>query len=164
MYKAFFHLRSNPFEIPNPHFLFPTLRHSEALANLSYAIRACKGLVVLTGEAGTGKTLLVRCLLEKLAQHCVRYIYVFNPLLGPKGFLRYVAVSLGLQGEWKDKSELLIRLHEYLIWLHGEALATVLVVDEAHLLSREVLEEIRLLSNLETYRNKAPANLPGWAA
>ena len=153
MYEAFFRLERDPFEIsPDPYFLYPTGRHNEALANLYFAIRAPKGFVVLTGEVGTGKTLLVRCLLEKLEKNRVPYAYVFNTRLSSQEFLRYLAAELGLPGEWKGKSDLLLRLREFLMRRHNQGRTTVLVVDEAHLLRRGVLEEIRLLTNLETSR------------
>lgn len=155
MYKSFFSLERSPFEIsPDPRFLYPTGRHYEALANLYYAIRERKGFVVLTGEVGTGKTLLVRCLLEKLVKQRVKYAYVFNPALTPVELLRYVAADLGLRIDWKDKSDLLLGLFRFLIRQNEEGLTTVLVIDEAHVLSNDVLEEARLLNNLETSRGK----------
>jgi general secretion pathway protein A len=155
VYKAFFGLDRNPFEVsPDPAFLYPTPRHYEALANLYYVIRERKGFVVLTGEVGTGKTLLVRCLLHKLEKQGVKYAYIFNPTLTPVEFLRYVASDLTLQIEWKDKSDLLFGLYRFLIRRNEEGMTTVLVMDEAHLLSPEVLEESRLLNNLETPRGK----------
>jgi len=155
MYKAFFSLRRNPFEItPDPAFLFPTRRHNEALAALYYGVRRHKGFVVMTGEVGTGKTLLVRCLLQLLAHSDVAYAYVFNSRLSTLEFLQYVVGDLGLTGSGKNKSELLLELGSYLVARHQKKLTTVLVVDEAHHLSAEVLEEIRLLTNLETTREK----------
>lgn len=155
MYRAFFGLHHSPFDIsPDPGFLYPTTQHYEALANLYYAIRERKGFVILTGEVGTGKTLLVRCLFQKLEKEGVKYAYVFSPALTPVEFLRYVAADLGLHIDWKDKSDLLLGLSRFLIRRHDEGMTTVLVVDEAHLLSREVLEESRLLNNLETNRGK----------
>lgn len=155
MYNAFFGLKRNPFDIsPDPSFLYPTRRHYEALASLYYGIRARKGFVVLSGEVGTGKTMLVRCLLEKLEKNRVACAYVFNTRLSPSGFLRYIVGDLGLPGEYKGKSDLLLRLHEFLIQRHSQEQTTVLVVDEAHLLRRDVLEEIRLLTNLETNHAK----------
>lgn len=155
MYKTFFGLKRNPFDLsPDPYFLYPTHRHYEALASLYYGIRARKGFVVLTGEVGTGKTMVVRCLLEKLEKNQVHSAYVFNTRLSPRGFLRYLAGDLGLPSNWKGKSELLLRLNEFLIRRHSQGHTTVLVVDEAHLLRRDVLEEIRLLTNLETNRDK----------
>ena len=155
MYKAFFRLKRSPFELsPDPQFLYPTVRHFEALANLYYGIRARKGFVVLTGEVGTGKTMVTRCLLEKLDKNRVHYAYVFNTLLSPWEFLRYLAGDLGLPGTYKGKSQLLLRLNEFLIRRHSQGQTTVLIVDEAHLLRPDVLEEIRLLTNLETSREK----------
>jgi general secretion pathway protein A len=155
MYKQFYNLRRNPFEItPDPSFLFPTRRHNEALAALYYGVRRHKGFVVMTGEVGTGKTLLVRCLLELLNRSSVAYAYVFNSLLSPVEFLQYIAGDFGLPAAGKNKSELLLLLGNYLIERHQKKLTTVLVVDEAHHLSAEVLEEVRLLTNLETAQEK----------
>jgi general secretion pathway protein A len=155
MYKSFYSLKRNPFEItPDPSFLFPTRRHNEALAALYYGVRRHKGFVVMTGEVGTGKTLLVRCLLELLNRRNVSYAYVFNSLLTPLEFLQYIAGDFGLSAGGKTKSELLLDLSAYLIARHQKRLTTVLVIDEAHHLSVEVLEEIRLLTNLETAQEK----------
>jgi general secretion pathway protein A len=155
MYKAFYNLKRNPFEIsPDPSFLFPTRRHNEALAALYYGVRRRKGFVVMTGEVGTGKTLLVRCLLQLLNRNDVSYAYIFNSRLSPLEFLQYVAGDFGLPASGKNKSELLMELSNYLIARHLKKLTTVLVVDEAHHVSTEVLEEIRLLTNLETTQEK----------
>jgi len=156
MYKAFYNLKRNPFEItPDPAFLFPTKRHNEALAALYYGVRRRKGFVVLTGEVGTGKTLLLRCLLQLLKQNNdVAYAYVFNGKLSPVEFLQYVAGDLGLPAAGKNKSELLLQLAQYVISRSQKQLTTVLVVDEAHHLSVDILEEIRLLTNLETPKEK----------
>src|SRR4051794_33486876 len=97
MYKAFYNRQRNPFEItPDPLFLFGTKRHNEALVALYYGVRKRKGFVVLTGEVGTGKTLLVRCLLQLLNRKDVSYAYVFNSLLQPLEFLQYIAGDFGL--------------------------------------------------------------------
>jgi len=155
MYKAFYYLARNPFEItPDPAFLFPTRRHNEALAALYYGIGQRKGFVVLTGEVGTGKTLLVRCLLEHLKNNDIAYAYVFDPCLSPLEFLQFITGDFGLPSTGKNKSDILHSLGTYLIERHQRKLATVLVVDEAHLLSPDVLEEIRLLTNLETSQAK----------
>jgi general secretion pathway protein A len=155
MYKAFYNLQRNPFEIsPDPSFLFPTRRHNEALAALYYGVRRHKGFVVMTGEVGTGKTLLVRCLLQLLNRNDVSYAYVFNSILSPVEFLQYIAADFGLRASGKNKSELLWELHNYLITRYQKKQTTVLVVDEAHHVSAEVLEEIRLLTNLETAQEK----------
>jgi general secretion pathway protein A len=156
MYKAFYGLKRNPFEItPDPSFLFPTGRHNEALAALYYGVRRHKGFVVLTGEVGTGKTLLLRCLLQALKKSKdVAYAYVFNGRLSPIEFLQYIVSDLGLPGTSKNKGELLLQIAHYVVARSQKRLTTVLVVDEAHHLSTEILEEIRLLTNLETEDEK----------
>jgi general secretion pathway protein A len=155
MYKQFFSLKRNPFEItPDPAFLFPTTRHNEALATLYYGVRKHKGFVVLTGEVGTGKTLMVRCLLQLLKNSDVGYAYVFNSILSSLEFLQYIGSELGLSTSGKNKSDLLHALGGHLLDRHGNRLTTVLVVDEAHHLSAEVLEEVRLLTNLESNQSK----------
>ena len=156
MYKAFFNLIREPFEItPDPSFLFPTKRHNEALAALYYGVRRRKGFVVLTGEVGTGKTLLLRCLLQLLKKNDdVTYAYVFNGLMSSVEFLQYIAGDFELPAANKNKSELLLQLYRHVIERNRKGLTTVLVVDEAHQLSPEILEEIRLLTNLETAETK----------
>lgn len=155
MYKRFYNLQKNPFEItPDPSFLFTTKGHNEALATLYYGVRRRKGFVVLTGEVGTGKTLLIRSLLQTLRLGDVNYAYVFNSRLGPIEFLQYIAGDFRLPISSKSKSELLLELSTFVISRFKKGLTTVLVVDEAHHLSEEVLEEIRLLTNLETAEEK----------
>ncbi len=155
MYKEYFQLKRNPFEItPDPSFLFPTRRHNEALAALYYGVERRKGFVVLTGEVGTGKTLLVRCLLQLLHKSNIAYAYVFNSRLDGIEFLRYIAADLGLPAAGKSKGELLLLLTNFLVGRYEKKQTTVLVVDEAHHCSAEVLEEIRLLTNLETSQDK----------
>jgi general secretion pathway protein A len=155
VYKAFYKLRLNPFEItPDPSFLFSTSRHNEALASLYYGVRARKGFVVLTGEVGTGKTLLVRCVLELLRRTGVAFAYVFNPSLSALEFIRYIAGDFGLPVAGKAKDEIILSLSAFLVDRHQRKLATLLVVDEAHHLSPELLEEVRLLTNLETTQQK----------
>lgn len=155
MYKRFYGLQKNPFEItPDPSFLFTTKGHNEALATLYYGVRRRKGFVVLTGEVGTGKTLLIRSLLQLLKLGDVHYAYVFNPRLGPVEFLQYIAGDFRLPISSKTKSELLLELSSFVISRYKKGLTTVLVADEAHHLSEEVLEEIRLLTNLETSEEK----------
>jgi general secretion pathway protein A len=156
MYKAFYHLTRNPFEItPDPSFLFATERHNEALAALYYAVRWRKGFVVLTGEVGTGKTLLLRCLLQLLEESKdVKYAYLFNSRLSPMEFLQYIVNDFGLPTVGKNKGELLFELCDYVVKRGLRNLTTVLIVDEAHHLSAEALEEVRLLTNLETAQTK----------
>jgi type II secretory pathway predicted ATPase ExeA len=155
VYKRFYNLQKNPFEItPDPAFLFTTKGHNEALSTLYYGVRRRKGFVVLTGEVGTGKTLLIRSLLQLLKLGDVNYAYVFNPRLGPIEFLQYVAGDFRLPVSSKTKSELLLELSAFVISRYKKGLTTVLIVDEAHHLSEEVLEEVRLLTNLETTEEK----------
>jgi len=155
MYKTFYNLKRNPFEItPDPSFLFATKKHNEALAALYYGVRRRKGFVVLTGEVGTGKTLLVRCLLQILTRANVAFAYVFNSRLSPMEFLQYIVADFGLPAAGKTKSELLLSLADFVIARSQKGRTTVLIVDEAHHLNSEVLEEIRLLTNLESPQEK----------
>jgi general secretion pathway protein A len=155
MYKSFYNLQRNPFEItPDPLFLFPTARHNEALASLYYGVTTHRGFVVLTGEVGTGKTLILRSLLGLLQRRDVAFALVFNPTLAPLEFLRYIALDFGLPVTGKAKDELIHVLNGFLLQRHQKGLTTILVVDEAHHLSPEILEEIRLLTNLETSQQK----------
>jgi general secretion pathway protein A len=155
MYKRFYNLQRNPFEItPDPSFLFPTTRHNEALASLYYGVTAHRGFVVLTGEVGTGKTLILRSLLGLLQRRDVAFALIFNPTLSPLEFMRYIARDFGLPVGDKAKDELIHVLNGFLLQRHQKGLTTILVVDEAHHLSAEILEEIRLLTNLETSQQK----------
>ena len=156
MYKAFFNLTRNPFELtPDPSFLFSTKRHNEALAALYYGVRQHKGFVVVTGEVGTGKTLLLRCLLGLLQQsRDIAYAYLFNSRLSPTEFLQYIVADFGLSAAGKNKTELLLELGHFLVSRGSQKMTTVLIVDEAHHLSPEILEEVRLLTNLETAEDK----------
>jgi len=154
MYRTFFGLTRSPFEIsPDPFFYYGSAKHNEALAAIYYGIRARKGFVVVTGEVGTGKTLLIRRIQDALDREHVAFAYIFNPLLGPDDFLKYILGDLDLAVP-KTKGEALLALNEFLIGRHKKGLTTVLIVDEAQHLSAEVLEEIRLLTNLETTREK----------
>jgi general secretion pathway protein A len=155
MYNAFFHLVQSPFEIsPDPSLFYATAQHQEALAGLYYGIKAAKGFMVLTGDAGTGKTMVVRCLQDLLDKSRVAYAYVFNPRLSSQQFLSYVAEDLGLSPHPTTKSDLLIGLSRLLIERHRRGVMTMLVVEEAQHLTPVVLEEIRLLTNLETTKGK----------
>ncbi|MGC2107946.1 MAG: AAA family ATPase [Candidatus Korobacteraceae bacterium] len=155
MYKQYFGLARNPFEIsPDPFFYHPTPRHNEALANLHYGVGRRKGFIVITGEVGTGKTLLVRCLLSELRKNNVAFGYVFNPLLPVVEFFQYIMADLGLPYAGRTKTEMLLDLNRFLIQRHARGLITALVVDEAQALRNELLEEIRLLTNLETSQQK----------
>jgi general secretion pathway protein A len=156
MYKNFFNLARTPFDLtPDPAFLFPTKRHNEALAALYYGVRQHKGFVVVTGEVGTGKTLLLRCLLKLLKQsQDVAYAYLFNSRLSSMEFLQYILSDFGLASSGKNKGELLLDLSRFLVSRGTKKLTTVLILDEAHHLSADILEEVRLLTNLETAEDK----------
>ena len=119
MYKSFYNLQRNPFEItPDPSFLFPTKRHNEALASLYYGVTAHRGFVVLTGEVGTGKTLILRSLLGLLQRRDVAFALIFNPTLSPLEFMRYIAGDFGLPVAGKAKDELIHGLNGFLFQLH----------------------------------------------
>ena len=155
MYKKFYGLTRNPFEIsPDPFFFCATPHHNEALAILSYGVLRRKGFVVVTGEVGTGKTLLVRCLLDALSRNQVAFAFVYNPMLSVSDFLAHVLTDLGLPTTARPKSEMLSRLNNYLLERSRRGGITALVIDEAQLLSWELMEEIRLLTNLETSQHK----------
>jgi general secretion pathway protein A len=156
MYKAFFTIARNPFELtPDPTCFVPTRRHNEALAALYYGVRRHKGFVVVTGEAGTGKTMLLRCLLRMLKESKdISYAYLFNGRLSSTEFLQYILSDFGLSAFDKNKGELLVELGKFLVSQDLKRMTTVLIVDEAHHLSADILEEVRLLSNLETSEDK----------
>ena len=139
MYKQYFGLTRNPFEIsPDPFFYHPTPRHNEALANLHYGVGRRKGFIVITGEVGTGKTLLVRCLLSELRKNNIAFGYVFNPLLPVVEFFQYIMADFGLPYSGRTKTEMLLDLNRFLIQRHARGLITALVVDEAQALRTRI--------------------------
>lgn len=155
MYKEHFNLSRNAFEIsPDPGFFFPTARHNEALANLLYGIQRRKGLVVMTGEPGTGKTLLLRCVLDVLGGLRIASAYIFNPRLSCIEFLERLLRDLNISAGTSGKSELLHQLEDYVAARQRAGSTTVLVVDEGQLLTSDLLEELRLMGNLETAQEK----------
>lgn len=156
MYRAHFGLARSPFELtPDPTCFVATRRHNEALAALYYGVRWHKGFVVVTGEVGTGKTMLLRCLLNLLKDSPdIAYAYLFNNRLSPTEFLEYILSDLGLNVAGRNKSEMLFEFGKYLINRGENQQTTVLVIDEAHALTDDLLEEVRLLSNLETTDTK----------
>lgn len=148
MYTEFYGLKELPFALtPDPRFIYFTPSHTEVMANLHYGIESGKGLIVVTGEVGTGKTTILRWILQRL-DRTVLVAYVFNPRLTVPEFYQHIAHLFDVQ-QWETKSELLIALGRTLETRHARGLRTVLIVDEAQGLSPYVLEEIRLLSNFE---------------
>ncbi len=155
MYKEFFGLRANPFNVnPDPRYLFLTRHTEEALACLTYGIQSRKGFVLLTGEVGTGKTTLINKLLEWLRLQQVATAFIFNSRLNVPQFLDYMMADFGVVCDSKSKSQILLRLYNWLLDRYRAGETAVLIVDEAQNLSDEVLEEIRLLTNLETFTEK----------
>lgn len=154
MYTAFYGLKAKPFEItPDPKFLFHSESHREALAHLTYAVREKKGFTVITGEVGTGKTTLVQTLLSRLNGN-TRTAYLFNPKLGSTDFIHYICEDFGLKGQKRSKGQYLTQLHNYLLERYAQNENVVLIIDEAHTLDPKLLEEVRLLTNLETPKSK----------
>ncbi len=154
MYCEHFGLLRPPFEMtPDPSFLFLGEAHREGLATLVYGVRAGKGFVMLTGEVGTGKTTLLHALLSQLDSQ-TRSAFIFNPKLDPLDFFRVLFEELDVAARGRSKGEYLLQLNEFLIERLTRGEKTLLIVDEAQNLSTEMLEEIRLLSNLETPRSK----------
>ena len=155
MYKEFYGLRANPFNVnPDPRYLFLTRHTEEALACLTYGIQSRKGFVLLTGEVGTGKTTLINKLLEWLRLQQVATAFIFNSRLNTPQFLDYMMADFGIPCDSKAKSQILLRLYNWLLDRYRAGETAVLIVDEAQNLSEEVLEEIRMLTNLETFTEK----------
>jgi general secretion pathway protein A len=153
MYKQFYGLRDIPFSLaPDPKYLFRTDSLLEVFANLQYGIENGKGIVVVTGEVGTGKTTILRSMLQSL-DRSVLAAYIFNPLLSTSEFFDLLAGEFRMRPQ-QSKAAMLRLLGNVLMARHSQGLRTVLVVDEAHLLPRHLLEEIRLLLNFETNREK----------
>lgn len=149
MYAEFYGLKELPFALtPDPRFIYFTPSHTEVMANLHYGIESGKGLVVVTGEVGTGKTTILRWMMQRL-DRTVLVAYIFNPRLSVTEFYQHVATLLDVR-KWETKPELLLELGKALESRHSRGLRTVLIIDEAQGLSPHVLEEIRLLSNFES--------------
>lgn len=149
MYKEFFGLDDIPFTLtPDPRFIVFTPSYNEVLASLYYGLETSKGLIVLTGEVGTGKTTALRWILRRL-DSTVLAAYVFNPRLSIDEFYHHVTQMLGIK-DWSNKAELLNVMGKVLEERHRRGLRTVIIIDEAHELSDYVLEEIRLLLNFES--------------
>lgn len=154
MYREFYGLLRPPFEMtPDPSFLYLGDTHREGLAMLVYAVRSRKGFVVLTGEVGTGKTTLLHALLSQLESD-MPSAFLFNPRLETLDFFRVLFDEFGIAEPCRTKAEYLLALNHFLIECLKQDKTALLIIDEAQNLSAEMLEEVRLLSNLETPTSK----------
>jgi len=155
MYEKYYGFNRKPFEItPDPGFFFFSENHKEALSHLKYAIREGKGFSVITGEVGTGKTTLVHMILSTLDRN-VRIANIFNPLMEPEDFLDYVCVDLGIRKEGGGtRGQNITLLYHFLLECFERKDRVFLIIDEAQNLDKKLLEEVRLLTNLETSKNK----------
>src|SRR5512145_3481722 len=154
MYEAFYGFREKPFNLtPDPKFLYLSAKHNEAFAHLEFGLRQKGGFIVVTGEVGTGKTTLCRYFLERLDENTVS-AFILYPALGTTELLRAVNRDLGVANDGKSDKELIDALHEFLLVSRKLGKSIVLVIDEAQNLSRDVLEQVRLISNLETDTEK----------
>src|ERR1035438_7656875 len=155
MYNAFFGFTQNPFNMsPDPAFLFRSSQHEEALASLIYGVQSRKGFIALTGEVGTGKTTMLECLRDFLNAQQIAFASLFTSRLTVEQFFELLAYDLDLRCNRLSKTEVLLSLNNMLLERAGAGRTTVLIVDEAHNLEWDVLEEIRLLGNLENRRGK----------
>jgi general secretion pathway protein A len=155
MYNAFFGFSKSPFNMsPDPDFLFRSEQHDEALASLIYGVQTRKGFIVLTGEVGTGKTTMLECLRDYMTAQRVAFASLFNSRLTVEQFFEMLAYDLDLHCNRLSKTEVLLALNHLLLERAAAGRTTVLIVDEAHNLDWDVLEEIRLLGNLETRHGK----------
>lgn len=155
MYTAYFGLSANPFDLsPDPAFFYRSEQHEEALANLIYGVQSRKGFIVLTGEAGTGKTTMLECLRDVLDSQHIEFAFLFNSRITSDQFFEMVAYDLNLNCQRTSKTEVLCALNSLVVQQADQGRTTVLIVDEAHNLEWDVLEEIRLLGNMENRRGK----------
>lgn len=153
MYTEFYGLKELPFALtPDPRYIYFTPSHTKVMANLHYCIESGKGLIVVTGEVGTGKTTMLRWVIQRL-DRTVMVGYIFNPRLSVTEFYQHLARLFDIQN-WQTKTDLVFELGKVLESRHSRGLRTVLIVDEAHGLSPRVLEEIRLLCNFESHTAK----------
>uniref|UniRef100_UPI00293D8EE7 ExeA family protein n=1 Tax=Janthinobacterium sp. TaxID=1871054 RepID=UPI00293D8EE7 len=154
MYTPFFQLKQAPFSIaPDPRYLFLSERHREALAHLLYGVGGGGGFVLLTGEIGAGKTTVCRCFIEQIPAHC-KLAYIFNPKLSVDELLLSVCEEFGIAAPQGGVKKHVDAINAYLLASHAQGLNNVLIIDEAQNLSADVLEQLRLLTNLETSERK----------
>ena len=154
MYNPYFGFKENPFnQTPDPDFFFPSEAHKTALDALVYAVKQRKGFVVITGEIGSGKTTVVRTLLSKF-DSSIRTALITNTHTSPKGVITLILEDLGISYQPSTKERLLLQLNEFLLLQISEDRNVVVIVDEAQNLNPACIEEIRMLSNLETEKEK----------
>jgi general secretion pathway protein A len=150
VYLEYYRLSQAPFDItPNPRFLFHSTKHREAFNHMLYGIRERKGFVQLTGEVGAGKTTLCRALLEQLDSSFSTAL-ILNPILSPDDLMKAIATEFGLDVKGRDRLETVSTIGEFLLKQIELGKETVLIIDEAQDLTEELLEQVRLLSNIET--------------
>jgi general secretion pathway protein A len=155
MYKSYFGLKENPFNVnPDPRYLYLTKQIEEALTGLMYGIQTRKGFITLTGEVGTGKTTLVNRLLDWLRQRRTRTAFLFNSRMNTSHLFDFILAEFEIVCESRTKSQQLMKLNQWLLERYRAGETAVLIVDEAQNLSYPVLEEIRMLTNLETSTEK----------
>jgi len=155
MYKSFYGLKENPFNVnPDPRFLYLTKQIEEALTGLMYGIQTRKGFITLTGEVGTGKTTLVNRLLDWLHQRNARTAFLFNSRMNSNQLFDFILAEFDIPCDSKSKSQQLMKLNAWLLDRYRAGETVVLIIDEAQNLTYPVLEEIRLLTNLETSTEK----------
>ena len=155
MYNAFFGFSESPFSLsPDPAFFYRSEQHEEALANLVYGVQSRKGFIVLSGEVGTGKTTMLECLRDYLESQFIEFAFLFNSRINSDQFFEMIAYDLNLDCQRTSKTEVLFALNQLLVEQAQDGRTVVLIVDEAHNLDWEVLEEIRLLGNLENRNGK----------
>ncbi len=155
MYKSFFGLKENPFNVnPDPRFLFLTQEIEEALTGLMYGIQTRKGFITLTGEVGTGKTTLINRLLDWLHHRRARTAFLFNSRMNSNQLFDFILAEFDIACDSKSKSQQLMKLNHWLLERYRMGETVALIIDEAQNLTYPVLEEIRLLTNLETSTDK----------
>jgi len=155
MYKSFFGLKENPFNVnPDPRYLFMTRQIEETLTGLMYGIQTRKGFITLTGEVGTGKTTLINRLLEWLHQRKARTAFLFNSRMNTNQLFDFILAEFDIACDSSSKSQQLMKLNHWLLDRYRLGETVILIVDEAQNLTFPVLEEIRLLTNLETSTDK----------
>ena len=156
MYQAYYGLKENPFKVtPDPRFVYMGEKHREALAQLLYGVKESKGFIVVTGEVGTGKTTMIHYLLGRFnGNGHTKTAFLFNPKLTVDDFLTYILDDLGVTPQQGGKAAQLQALHKFLLEAYEKDQKVVLIIDEAQGLKPELLEEIRLLSNMETAKSK----------